>query len=84
MCMPNGTLFQVYDWTLFQQKVYEWPHFSGLGYERPTFLMYPGTCTYFSFRYFSRLLVLLVFNEMTAIFVSLPAINGYKISKGSI
>ena len=44
----------------------------------PTFLMYPGTCTYFSFRDFSRLLVLFVFNEYTAIFVYLPTINGYK------
>ena len=44
----------------------------------PTFLMYPGTCTYFSFRDFSRLLVLLVFNELTAIFVYLPAIMGTK------
>ena len=44
----------------------------------PTFLTYPGTCTYFSFGDFSRLLVLLVFNEKTAIFVYLPAINGYK------
>ena len=35
----------------------------------PTFPIYPGTCTYFSFRDFSRLLVLLVFNELTAIFV---------------
>ena len=33
------------------------------------FLMYPGICTYFSFRDFSRLLVLLVFNELIAIFV---------------
>ena len=30
---------------------------------------YPGTCTYFSFRDFSRQFVLLVFNELTAIFV---------------
>ena len=43
-----------------------------------TFPMYPGTCTYFSFRDFSKLLVLLVFNELTAIFVQLQAINGTK------
>ena len=35
----------------------------------PTFLMYPDICTYLSFRDFSRLLVLLVLNELTAIFV---------------
>ena len=35
----------------------------------PTFLMYPDIGTYPSFRDFSRLLVLLVLNELTAIFV---------------
>ena len=33
---------------------------------------------FFSLRDLSRLLVLLVFDELTAIFVYLPAINGYK------
>ena len=57
----------------------EWPHFSALPsillalflayIKGPTFLMYPGTCTCFSFRDFSRLFVLLVFSELTAIFV---------------
>ena len=35
----------------------------------PTCLMYPGTCTYFPFRDFLTLPVLLLFNELTAIFV---------------
>ena len=38
----------------------------------------------FSLRDFSRLLILLVFNALTAIFVLQPAINGYKKSKDSI
>ena len=33
---------------------------------------------------FSRLFFLLVFNELTAIFFLLPAVNGYQKSKGSI
>ena len=35
----------------------------------PIFLMYPGIGIYLSFREFPRLLVLLVLNELTAIFV---------------
>ena len=35
----------------------------------PTFLMYPGTCTYLSFRNFMRLLFLFILDELTAIFV---------------
>ena len=35
----------------------------------PTFLMYPGTCTYLSFRDIPRLFALLVLNELTATFV---------------
>ena len=48
------------------------------------FFWHPGIFTYFSLRDFSRLLVLLVFNELTVIFVWQPAINGYKKSKDSI
>ena len=48
------------------------------------FFWHPGIFTYFSLRDFSRLLVLLVFNEPTVIFVWQPAINGYKKSKDSI
>ena len=70
MCMPNAPLFQrcqVYDWPLFfQQKVYDWPHFSGLVYERPHF---SDVSRYMHIFFVQRLLVLLVFNELTAIFV---------------
>ena len=48
------------------------------------FFWHPGIFTYFLLRDFSRLLVLLVFNELTMIFVWQPAINGYKKSKDSI
>ena len=60
------------------------PIFLDMYMKGPSFLMYSGTCTYLSFRNFPRLLVLLVLNELIAIFVQLPAINGYKKSKGSI
>ena len=44
---------------------------------------HPGICTYIFFaQRFSRLLVLLVFNEFCVIFVELPAINGNKKLKG--
>ena len=48
------------------------------------FFWHPGIVTYFSLRYFSRLLVLLMFSELTVIFVWQPAINVYKKSKDSL
>ena len=71
--MPNGSLFQrcqVYDEPPFFSKTYMIdPIFLDWYIKGPTFLMYCGICTYVLFREFLRLLVLLVFNELTAIFV---------------
>ena len=65
---------------LFQQKVYDCMTdliFLDSYVKGPTFLT--SRCMrIFFIRDFSRLLVLLVVNEMTVIFVELPAINGYK------
>ena len=44
----------------------------------PTFLTSRYMRVFFAQRFFFRLLVLLVFNELTTIFIQLPAINGYK------
>ena len=52
-----------------QQKVYDWPHFSGLVYERPHFSDVSQYMHIFFVQKFLRLLVVLVFNELTSIFV---------------
>ena len=62
----------------FQQKVYNWPHFSGLVYERPHFSDVSRYMHIFFIQRFFEAACSLVFNEQTAIFVYLPAINGYK------
>ena len=64
---------------IFQQKVYDWPHFFWIVYERSHF---SDVSWYMHIFLIQRLLVLLVFNELTAIFVKLPATNGYKNSEG--
>ena len=82
MCVPNGPLFQrcqVYDWpSFFDKKCMNDPIFLD-SYVKGPFFWHPGMCTYFSLRDFSRLLVFLVFNELSVhVFVYKPAINGYK------
>ena len=88
MCVPNGPLFQrcqVYDWPPFFSTKSIWmTQFFWIPMWKAPLFWHPGIRTYFSLRDFSRLLVLLVFNELTFIFVYKPVINGYKISKGSI
>ena len=72
MCVPNGSLCQrcqVYDWPHFFNKKYmNDPIFLDSCVKDPTFLT-PGYMHIFLLRIFSRLLVLLVLNELTAIFV---------------
>ena len=63
-----------------RQKVYNWPN--GI-WKAPLFLSSMYMHIFFTQR-FLRLLILLVFNELTALFVWPPAINGYKKSTGSI
>ena len=88
MCVPNGPFFQrcqVYDWPLFFNKKYmNDPIFLDFCVKGPIFLTSWYMHILFAQRFFEAALVLLVSNELTLIFVYKPAINGYKISNGSI
>ena len=53
----------------FQQKVYDWPYFSCFVCERSHFSDILVNAYIFSLRDLARVLVLLVFNELTVIFV---------------
>ena len=73
MCVPNGPLFQrcqVYDWPPFLNKKYMTdPIFFDLYVKGPTFPTSWYMRIFFSLRVLSRVLVLLVYNDLTVIFV---------------
>ena len=81
---PFSALPGIWMAPFFQKKYMNDPIFLNSYVKCPIFLtawynVYASSiCTYFSPRDFSRLLVLLVFNELTVIFVEQPAINGNK------
>ena len=69
-----STLPSIWLAPFFQQNIIWLTLFSLIRMWKDPIIWHQGKCV----RDLSRLLVLMVFNELTAIFVLLPAINGYK------
>ena len=83
MCGPLFERCQVYDWPPFFSTKSIWLiqfFLTGI-WKAPLFLTSRYMHIFFTQRFF-MLLVLLVYNELTALFVKLPAINGYKKING--